>query len=172
MQIKFNGQYDKDLFFQAVRVANRPGRNARVMNILVALVFGVLLATTTKNVIQTGDLAGNLISIALLLVMGFLLYQAYVPPYLGARQMWTPELAQRIFKGMVTKNGITYNFPQGDKSYQWSDFNRIQVVPSFVTLITLTGMLLVFPRRFFKTDTDWERFTSVVETNVIATKKR
>ena len=172
MQIKFNGQYTKDLFFKAVRVANQPSRNARVMNIFVALVFGVLLVTTTKNVAHTGDLAGNLISIALLLIMGFLLYQAYVPPYLGARQMWTPELARRVFKGTITKKGITYNFPKGDKSYQWSDFNRLRTAPSFVTLITLTGMLLVFPRYFFKTDADWERFTKIVESNVITTKKK
>ena len=172
MQIKFNGQYDKDLFFQAVRVANEPGRNARVMNILVALVFGVMLATTVGKIAETGDLAGNLISIGFLLILGFLLYQAYLPPYLGARKMWTAELAQRIFKGTVTKSGIIYHFPKGDKSYQWSDFNRMRVVPSFITIITLTGMLLIFPRRFFKSDADWERFKNVVESNVISTKKK
>ena len=172
MQIKFNGQYDKDLFFKAVRVANQPTRSARIMYILVALVFGVLLVTTTQSVIQTGDFADNLIEISLVLLMGVVLYQAYLPPYLGARKMWTPELAQRTFKGTVTKNGITYSFPQGDKSYQWSDINRLRTTPSFVTLITLTGMLLVFPRRFFKTDADWERFRGVVESNVVSVKKK
>ena len=172
MQIKFNGQYDKELFFKAVRVANQPGRNARLMYIFVALVFGVLLVTTTKNIIQTGDLAGNLISLALILLLGVVLYQAYIPPYLGARKMWTPELARRVFKGTVTKSGITYTFPQGDKSYRWSEINRLRSAPSFLTLVTLTGMLLVFPRRFFKTDADWERFKSVVESNVVVTKKK
>lgn len=172
MQIKFNGKYDKELFFNAVRVANQPGRSSRIMYILVALVFGVMLVTTTKNVIQTGDFAGNLIEIALVLLMGVVLYQAYIPPYLGARKMWTPELAQRILNGTVTKKGITYTFPQGEKSYQWSHINRLRTTPSFVTLITLTGMLLIFPRRFFKTDADWERFRGVVETNVISLKKK
>lgn len=172
MHIKFNGQYDKELFFKAVRVANQPSRNARIMYVFVALVFGVMLVTTTKNVAQTGDLAGNLISIGLLLVMGFLLYQAYVPPYLGARKMWTPELARRLLKGAVTKSGITYNFPKGDKVYQWSDINRLRTTPSFVTMVALSGMLLIFPRRFFKTDADWERFRSVVESNVVSVKKK
>ena len=172
MQIKFNGQYDKDLFFQAVRVANQPGRNARIMYIFVSLVFGVMLVTTTKNVVQTGDWAGNLLTIGLLFVMGLLLYQAYLPPYLGARKMWTPELAQRVFEGTVTKNGVTYNFPQGKKTYQWSDINRLRTSANFVTLITITGMLLIFPRRFFKTDADWERFKSVVVSNVISVKKK
>lgn len=172
MQIKFNGQYDKELFFKAVRVANQPGRSARIMNILVALVFGVMLVTTTKNIAQTGDLVGNLISIGLLLVMGFLLYQAYIPPYLGARKMWTPELAQRVLKGTVTKSGVTYSFPKGNKIYRWSEINRLRITPSFVTLVALSGMLLIFPRRFFKTDADWERFKSVVESNVISVKKK
>ncbi len=172
MQIKFNGQYDKELFFKAVRVANQPGRSSRIMYILVALVFGVLLVTTTQKVIQTGDLVGSVIEIALILLMGVVLYQAYVPPYLGARNMWTVELSQRIFKGMVTKNGITYTFPQGDKSYQWSDFNRLRTTPSFITIVTLTGMLLIFPRRFFKTDADWQRFTELIKIKVITTRRK
>ena len=172
MQIKFNGQYDKELFFKAVRVANQPGRSSRIMYILVALVFGVLLVTTTQKVIQTGDFVGNVIEIALILLMGVVLYQAYVPPFLGARNMWTEELARRIFKGKVTKNGITYNFPQGDKSYQWNGINRLRTTPSFITLITLTGMLLIFPRRFFKTDADWQRFTELIKTKVIATRRK
>jgi len=172
MQIKFNGQYDKDLFFNAVRVANQPVRASRAMYILVALVFGVLLLTTTKAVIQTGDFAGSLIEIALILLMGAVLYQAYIPTYLGARNLWTSELAQRIFKGTVTKNGITYTFPQGDKSYQWGEINRLRSTHGLVTLVTLTGMLLIFPRRFFKTDADWDRFKGVVETNVIVAKRK
>lgn len=39
MQIKFNGQYDKQLFFNAVRLANQPGRTSRLMYILVAMVL-------------------------------------------------------------------------------------------------------------------------------------
>ncbi len=172
MQIKFNGQYTKELFFSAVRIANEPGRSSRMMYIFVGLIFGVMTVTTGNELIQTGDWAGNVINIALILLMGVVLYQAYVPPYLGARRMWTAELAQRQFKGFVTKNGITYNFPKGDKAYRWSDFNRLRQSKSIITLVTITGMLLIFPRYFFRTDTDWERFTKVVETNVIVTKKK
>jgi hypothetical protein len=172
MQIKFNGQYIKELFFNAVRLANEPGRTSRMMYIFVGLVFGVMAATTAQELIKTGDWAGNIINIALILLMGVVLYQAYVPPYLGARRMWTSELAQRQFKGFVTKNGITYNFPKGDKVYQWSDFNRLRKTSSLVTLITLGGMLLIFPRYFFKTDADWERFTNLVGSKVISTKRK
>ncbi|MBT3315696.1 MAG: YcxB family protein [Anaerolineae bacterium] len=172
MQIKFNGKYDKKLFFNAVRLANEPGRTSRMMYILVGMVFGVVTVTTINEIIQTGDLAGSIIEIALILLMGLVLYQAYVPSYLGARKMWTAELEQRIMSGKISKDGITYNFPQGDKSYLWSDFNRLRKTPHLVTLITLGGMLLIFPRYFFKTDADWERFTNLVSTRVISTKRK
>ena len=172
MQIKFNGQYDKKLFFNAVRLANEPGRTSRLMYIFVAMVFGVITVNTITKIVQTRDFAGNVIEIALILLMGLVLYQAYVPPYLGARKMWTSELAQRIMSGHISKQGITYNFPKGDKAYMWSDFNRLRKTPGLVTLINLGGMLLVFPRYFFKTDADWERFTKIVETSVVTVKRK
>ena len=172
MQIKFKGQYDKKLFYNAVRLANQPGRSSRLMYILVGMVFGVMTITTTREIIGTGDFAGSIIEIALLLLMAFILYQAYVPPYLGARKMWETTSVQRPLSGYATKNGITYNFPQGDKSYTWSDFNRVRKVGGLVTLISIRGMLLIFPRHFFKNETNWERFTKLVDTNVVFIKKK
>ncbi len=170
--MKFNGKYDKKLFFSAVRLANEPGRSSRMMYILVAMVFGVILVTTAQNIIATGDWAGNIINLALLLLMGLVLYQAYLPSYLGARKLWTAELEQRIMSGEVTKKGITYHFPQGDKVYTWSDFNRLRKTPNLITLITLSGMLLIFPRHFFKNDTDWMRFVKLIDTSVVVVKKK
>ena len=172
MQIKFNGKYDQKLFFTAMRLANEPGRSSRMLYILVAMVFGVVTVTTFNEIIQTGDFMGQIIEIALILLMGLVLYQAYVPSYLGARKMWTEELAQRIMSGKISKSGIVYNFPKGDKSYAWSDFNRLRKTSGLVTLITLSGMLLIFPRYFFKTDADWERFVNLIDTNVVVVKKK
>ena len=172
MKLSFNGKYDKKLFFNAVRLANEPGRSSRMLYILVGMVFGVLIVTTINEIIQSGDFLSQIIEIALILLMGLVLYQAYVPSYLGARKMWTEELEQRILSGTISKNGIVYNFPKGEKSYAWSDFNRLRKAGGLVTLITLGGMLLIFPRYFFKTDTDWERFLNLIDTSVVVVKKK
>ena len=172
MQIKFNGQYDKKLFFNAVRIANEPGRSARMLHILVAMVFGVMTVTTAQDILSTGDWAGNFINLALIALMGLVLYQAYVPAYLGARKMWNGSNVQRPLNGYVTEKGITYKFEQGNKFYPWSDFNRRRQIPNLITLVTLRGMLLIFPRHFFKSDADWEKFNSLAETRIIVTKKK
>ncbi len=172
MQIKFNGQYDKKLFFTAVRLANEPGRVSRLMYIMIALAFGVVVFMTAEELIATRDFAGNIIEIGLILLMGVVLYQAYLPPYLGALKMWNNTSVQRPLRGVIDKQGITYNFAEGNKNYAWSDFNRVRKTAGLITLITLGGMLLIFPRRFFKTDTDWERFTKLVDTRVISTKRK
>lgn len=171
MQIKFKGQYTRKLFFSAVRLANQSGRTAQVMHIFVGLVFAVLTVITVQDLIATQDWVGNIISLALLSLMGIVLYQAYVPPYLGARRMWT-ESVQRPLRGAVTKDGVTYHFAQGSKVYPWTEINRRRTTKGLVTLVTLTGMLLVFPRYFFHSDADWERFKKLVETRVIVSKRR
>ena len=142
------------------------------MYIMVGMVFGVVTITTINDIITTSDWAGNMIEIALILLMGLVLYQAYVPSYLGARRMWNAELEQRIMSGHISKQGITYNFPKGDKFYAWSDFNRLRKTPHLITLITLGGMLLIFPSYFFNNDTDWERFTKIINTSVVVVKKK
>ncbi len=172
MQIKFSGKYDKKLFFAAVRLANQPERSARLLYILVAMVFGVVTVTTIGEIIKSGDWQSQIIEIALIALMGLVLYQAYVPAYLGARKLWTQELAQRQFNGYVTSKGITYKFEQGNKFYAWSDFFRRRQVAGLITLVTLKGMLLIFPRHFFKSDADWERFGNLVNTRIIVTKKK
>ena len=172
MQIKFNGQYDKKLFFNAVRLANEPGRSARMLHILVAMVFGVMTVTTVQSILATGDWAENIFNLALIALMGLVLYQAYVPAYLGARKMWNNTSVQRPLKGYVTNKGITYKFEQGNKFYPWSEFNRRKQIAGLTTLVTLRGMLLIFPRHFFASDADWEKFTNLTETRVIVTKKK
>ena len=172
MQIKFNGKYDKKLFFNAVRIANEPGRSARMLHILVAMVFGVMTVTTAQELLASGDWAGNIINLALLALMGLVLYQAYIPAYLGARKMWNTTSVQRPLKGYVSHKGITYKFEQGNKFYAWSEFNRRRQIAGLVTLITLHGMLLIFPRHFFESDVDWKKFTNLVETRIIVTKKK
>ena len=88
MQINFQGQYNRDLFFRAVALANRPPKNRqRLLSFLLVISigsFGVII----YRVISSGDLLGNIVYLAAAIFMGGLVSQILLRPYFVARKMW------------------------------------------------------------------------------------
>ncbi|GAB4429735.1 MAG: hypothetical protein Kow002_18360 [Anaerolineales bacterium] len=172
MEISFRGQYDKNLFYKAVVLANRPSRSRRIMNgFLLAFILaaGVVIA---QRAIES-DFALDVYSYAALsILLGVAVFQVVVffQPRFAARTLWNNPSVQRPLKGTISNRGITYSFPQGQNHIPWENINRMQRNASMVTFVTITGLMLVFPSRFFKNDSDWRRFNALIDKKVVVVK--
>ena len=170
MEISFRGQYDKDLFYRAVILANQPPRNRRLMNLFMGifvLAAGVILV---QRVIESGNILENAAYIALLMIVAAFVVRPIFQPRLAARRMWNNPALQRPLAGIVDKQGITYTLEAGQNHIPWENINRMKKNAAMVTLVTITGLLLIFPNRFFKNDADWGRFNALIEKKVIVVK--
>lgn len=170
MEISFRGQYDKDLFYQAVVLANQPDRQRRIMNyFMLVFVFaaGIVLVRT---LFESGEILGNAGYIALVMIVGALTLRPMIQPRLAARTLWANPAVQQKLQGKINKQGLTYKLTQGQNRIPWEKIKRVRVKPALVTMITITGLLLVFPRRFFKNDADWNRFIKLIEMKVVSIK--
>jgi hypothetical protein len=163
MVIEFRGQYDKKLFFQAVRLANRPARNQQryvfIMTTFAIVAIGIMI----YRVIQTGDLMGNVILLGGALVLVGIVGWIHLTPYFTAQKMWTNPGTRRELKGQVTNQGITYLLEAGVNEIRWEHFSRVRKNQDTVTLVRNDGLLVIFPRRFFRKDADWRKFTKLIE---------
>jgi len=163
MEINFQGQYAKDLFFRAVRLANRPAKNQQrfitMMTIFSIAAIGVML----YRIFETGDWKGNLILLVAALVLGGIVAWVYLAPYFTARKMWANPGTRRALKGQVTNRGITYILEAGINEIRWERFTRVRKTEDMVTLIRNDGLMVIFPPRFFKKTSDWRRFVKLVE---------
>jgi len=157
MNLKFNGRYDKKLFYEAVRVSNQSG-NARALNLFAALGFAATTFLTARNLFAGGDWKENLAEIALMVLTGAVLLQSYLPSYFAARKLWKNPALQRPLRGVITEKDIRYQFDAGEKRYAWEEIRRARIQRDFVALVAKGGMLLIFPRRFFRREKDWQRF--------------
>ena len=166
MQINFQGQYDQKTFYRAVALANRPPKNRqRWMGLLLMLALGTLGALIYR-VIVSGEWAQNLVYLAgVVLIIGVLI-EIFLRPYFTARKMWKSPGTRRPLKGRITPQGITYELPQGENFIPWERFTRLQTADDLLTLVREDGLLLVFPRAFFKGTRDWEKFTQLAESRV------
>lgn len=168
MQINFQGQYDRDLFFKAVALANRPPKNRqRLLSVmLVIAIAGV--GVIGYRMITSGDWGGNFVYLLAAIFMGGLVAQIILRPYFAARKLWANPGTQRPLKGTVNKQGVNYVFPQGEITIEWNQFNRLQKTDDLVTLVRKDGLLVVFPRHFFKSESNWKKFNKLVSDKVSA----
>lgn len=168
MQIKFQGQYDKDLFFKAVALANRPPKNRqRLLSVLLLIAVGGI-GVISYRIITSGDWSGNIVYLVAAIFMGGFVAHIFLRPYFAARKLWANPGTQRPLKGIITQQDITYVFPEGENHIEWEQFNRMQKTDTLVTLVRKDGLLLVFPRPFFKSDSNWKNFNKLVSNKVIA----
>ena len=169
MQIKFQGQYDKKLFFKAVALANRPPKNRqRLLSILLVIAIGAI-GVIAYRLITTGDLVGNLVYLAAALFMGGYVAFIFLRPYSAAGKLWSNPGVRRPLKGTVDGKGIHYVFGDQRIDITWNELNRPQITADLVTIIRKNdGLLLIFPQHFIKGKNNWQKFCQLVEKNVIS----
>ena len=168
MQIPFQGQYQQDLFFKSVMLANQPPKNRRFVRTFMLVFILAAIAVLISRLVETGDLLGNATYIVLIMIIGAFLLSSYLQPYIAARQMWKNPSLQRKLTGMVTKKGILYRLEAGENEIQWERFNRVRKAQNLTTLVTREGLLVIFPQHFFRNQADWERFNRLVDSNVVS----
>ena len=167
MEIKFNGNYEKDLFFRAVSLANQPPKNRRIMRTFMLVFILVGLYVLLLRLIETGDVLGHATYIAMMLIIIAYLSVSYTQPYLAARKMWSNEFVRQKLNGIITKKGILYQLKAGNNQILWDRFTRVRKSQLLFTLVTREGLLVIFPRSFFKNEPDWQKFVRLVETKIV-----
>jgi hypothetical protein len=164
MEIPFKGQYDRDIFFRAVKLANRPPRNqARFLGLVALFAIGAV-GLMVYRIVTSGDFAGNALWLVAAILMTAALGWIYLQPYLLARKMWANPGTRRPLRGTITNRGIVYDLPEGRNEIPWNRFRRLRRSKSLVTLIRDDGLLVVFPQSFFKKSADWRKFLKLLET--------
>lgn len=168
MEISFRGQYDQELFYKSVMLANQPPKSRRYVQTFMSMFIVAAIVVLVSRLIESGDILGNATYIALVMLIGAFLLRSFLQPYLAARKLWANPAVRRKLNGVVTKKGISYQLEAGTNEILWERFMRVRKTRNLVTLTTREGLLVIFPRRFFKNDADWQKFERLVETRIVS----
>ena len=168
MEITFRGQYDKNLFYKSVLLANQPPKNRRIVQSFMLAFIVVAIVVLVIRLVQTRDILSHATYITVVLLIGAFLARSFLQPYLAAREMWGNPSVQRKLTGVITKNGIEYRLEAGNNEIAWERFTRVRKAQNLVTLVTREGLLVIFPRTFFNNEADWQKFDKLVDTKVIS----
>jgi hypothetical protein len=166
MAIEFNGQFDKQTFFKAVSLANRPSLRSRIFRYVVIGIAGLFLVINIFNFFARGgqnpnDILSLVLSIIILL---YFIFGVRLTTYALASRLWKSESVRKQQAGTITEEGITYH-PE-PTVIEWKRFSRGHALEDMQLLMTEDGLLSIFPRSFFASDEDWKTFQGWVTTRL------
>lgn len=133
-----------------------------VITVLIALVFLVIRLLVTR------DVFGNASFIAVLMIIAAFVLRTNLLPYLAARKLWSNPALKEELRGSLDQDEIRYQLKAGENRMPWTRFSRARRQASLTTLVARDGLLLVFPRQFFRTDQDWEGFNQLVDAHIVS----
>ena len=158
MEILYGGTVGKEELIQVMKLHYRLTWSNALSTIVLPL---MIAAVFIVSMIATRQLIPPLLifpAIAILAVV-FRLAQ----PYLSARNMAKngSGAASRL-SGKVSGQGITLQTPNATSELQWTLYSRSRSSADLVLLYQQNNWFNYFPRRFFQSDGDWERFLHLV----------
>jgi hypothetical protein len=169
MEIPFKGQYTQSEFRRGVQLAGRTNSRNRFggLMLVAALAAVVFLSGQSfyNGAIFTDPFMLVRIGLALLLLAAYLLFDP-IRAYLQTRRLWQNPAMQQPITGRVTIDGLTYTNVSPYRNVPWSRFARLRLNKDLAALLTQDGVLTLLPKRFFKSEKDWEAAVKVIRSKV------
>lgn len=173
MEIQFQGQYDKQTIFDAVRMANKPTLRSSLIRIGAAVLMGAILIANIGVIAskESGSAVDDSRLIRMVLSLFILLYfllQPYLSSYSTASGLWKDSGMQKPLQGAISSRGVTfYSSTVLRRESEWNKFARKRVTEKLIVLLADDGVLTILPRSFFSTDQDWQIAQQWVQSNVV-----
>lgn len=168
MEINFEGAYTKDLLRRGLALATRPvgwGLYWRIGMIgltILGLIYAIYLAAS--NLPANG---GRALQLAVsLLILGYVAALPVTGPRTAANSLWRDPAHHRPLNGLVTDAGILLDPKGAAKLIPWSKFTKVKASPDLVVLLESGGVTEIFPRAFFASEADWNKFQKVTSERI------
>ncbi len=166
MDIHFDGQYDKKIFLQALRLVQRTGWVNRALRYVALCAALVLLSSYVYTWITEASQAGyRLVAAALLLVYAAI---PLIKTWQVTGRLFS-ERPVRNISGRANSSGlilISRMAPGRERQILWKDFRRYGQSGQLFGLLASDGTLWVLQRSFFSSESDWNRFQQLVKMHI------
>jgi hypothetical protein len=172
MDIEFSGQYEKAHIQKTLELVTRPSRAGVLMRALLLLVIAASGAITVNAVAQGVEPTSGLWRLLPYVALAvYVIFQPTIHARMMANRIWKSPIAQQRIHGQVDENGYRVAFSGGEKEIpekqiDWESVSRVVRTPDLTGLLTKEGGFTIFPRTFFKRETDWTRFNEVIDKKV------
>jgi hypothetical protein len=161
MEIPFKGQITQA---ELVSIYNLAYKGRRWLTYIFGPLFVIFLGIfiySGGKVTTNGFLLGDLLFSAL--IAGGVLWE----PPISARRIYQNQSEMRgIFSGTIDGEGISLKTILLTQKFKWGDYTKTVRDRNVVVLYQKNGRFNFFPRAWFSSDQDWQKFLSIVDSQV------
>ena len=171
MEIDYEGQLTREELFRAVTLANRPSRRRAAVRIGLAILVliaypALILLSASEGGLSSYEIVRSSRHLITVLLLEIFLLQPFYMPYFTARKLWSNALMRTPDKGSITDRGVVYQMGDATREYPWESYAKLRKSDTVAALITADRILCPFPRSYFHSAEDWDRFLKIVEFRV------
>jgi hypothetical protein len=167
VELRFEGILTKDEFLNTSRLATRPLANRPLARKKVVITFDlwpvltamgvVLVATGIWQMAQMQQ--ANIIS----LMLGLVLFVFGMKLRAAPQTLWEQnETFREQREGRITERAVEIHTPTGQARLLWTDFVGYGEYEDIVVLFQDPAFGIPFPKRFFRSEAEWNAFTAMV----------
>jgi hypothetical protein len=160
MEIQFEGSLTKEDYLDMVKLSSRPLNSSwlridlwlLLVSFGVVLVFGSIWLLLLKHT-ETG----------ILLAVGVVLLVIGMKIKTAPRNLWKQNEALRApQRGTVSDDAIQFMSSFGESRFEWAAISGFGEYKETILLFQSNTMVIPFPKRFFNSKEDWDRFRQLV----------
>jgi len=129
----------------------------------ILFLFGIIALLKACN-IDASTHSSSFLPPAFLLVVGLLL--TLLPWITARRQFRTNKLIGLPQQCIASDQHLSINMQIGSAEITWDCFHRTLISKNIILLFQSTAVFHIFPREFFKSESDWNEFQTCVRQKV------
>lgn len=173
MEIHFTGSYEKKLYYKSVSLAHRPTKLSAVLRISGVALLLILYLAMVVDVFQqesrsTSDYTHLLSYLLTIVVLSSMILKPYINAFVTSRNAWKNPITHQPILGVVSNSGIRFGTRSTAPSIKWEAFTKLEKTENLIVLVTIDLGMVILPRSFFQSDSDWETLQQWIERYVKA----
>jgi hypothetical protein len=165
MEIPFAGQITQADYLQAQALHNKASKAPLVLGTIA----GAMLITTGLASFSEPAIFGTALPvIAFLAILAVATWWAL--RFQAINNWKKSKTFQNPFSGTITSNRIHFDAAYSESSQSWEVYIHYKQSPTMILLYQSPNLMNIFPKKFFKSDQDWEAFIKLVQENILEKK--
>ena len=165
MSIEFEGFYNQKVLYKQATLVEHPSTKVLFRRFAFGIPLGLLLAWLVRDMYHSKQYFTRYTFGVLILAVLFykVAIESFVSPYLAMLQALVMTKKELFRKGKISSEGICYIVPDlFEPTTPWSKVYRVKKADDLVVLFVDSASPIAFPRSFFKSGPDWQKFNSWV----------
>jgi hypothetical protein len=161
MEIPFAGQITQTDYLQAQALH---GKASKAPFVLGTIFVFMVIAAGVSSFSEPAIVGSALPVIAFLAI---LTAASWWGPRFQAIYSWkNNKTFQKPFSGTITPDRIHFDTTYSESNMSWEVYVHYKQSPTMMLLYQSPNLMNIFPKKFFKSDPDWEAFIKLVQENV------